>query len=152
MMYSLYKQFLPVFLGTAGGRVKIVPSLSQLLGARERKCCLGEFLDSVTQIHKDFHAPYLSVRDSSVNSPSAHLQKWPKFSSEWARDIIALFLLSFWWHHLVPGHCQTSLHLWAACDLLLYLILPGKLPPSRLSNPKLCSSIPRAVFNVISYC
>jgi len=27
-----------------------------ILGARERKCCLGKFLDSMAQIHKDFHA------------------------------------------------------------------------------------------------
>lgn len=55
-MYSLYKQFFLVVLGITGDGVKILPCLFQLLGARERKRCLGKFLDGVAQIHKDFHA------------------------------------------------------------------------------------------------
>lgn len=57
MIYSLYKQFLPVFWGTAGGRVKIVPSLSQLLGARERKCFFGRVLRQCDSNSQGFSCP-----------------------------------------------------------------------------------------------
>lgn len=57
MMSSFYKQFVLVALGTTGDRVKILPRLSQLLGARERQPYLDKFLDSMAKICKNVHAP-----------------------------------------------------------------------------------------------